>query len=82
MKNDNDVLDEAQGVESIPEVSTIKKWMTRDLGACIVFLKALQDDPNLQDVMATYLQGRISNFKNKPDPSQMPSFDRSPKGVA
>lgn len=59
----------------VPEVSKIKEWMLKDLGTCITFLTALHNDGALQDVMATFLQGRIQNYRNaRVDPNQKKIF--------
>lgn len=73
---------ETQGVETqddVPSIAQLEQWLTRDLGTCIQFLKALHDDKDLRMQMATFLQGRISNFKNRPDPRQTDLFSKGPK---
>jgi len=73
MKKDNDVVEDAQGVDSskVPDLVTIEKWLTRDLGTCITFLNALHSDADLRKQMAIFLQGRISNSVHRPDPAQI-----------
>jgi len=67
----------------VPTTGNIIKWMEKDLGACITFLTALQNDTALKQQMAVFLQGRISNFKNKPDPAQVGmEFGKGPKASA
>lgn len=72
-----------QGVEDstvLPQADTgqIEKWLTRDLGACITFLTAIHNDPDLRRQMAVWLAGRIENQKNKPkvDPRQESLFGK------
>jgi len=83
MENKTDVISDAQGVAesiSVPDVSTIKEWIRRDLGTSITFLTSIQQDKDLQDVMAVFLQGRIQNFKSRPDPKQVKmDFGHGPK---
>lgn len=54
-----------------PDVKTIEKWIVRDLGSSITFLQSIQQDAELRKQMAIFLQGRIENYKNKPDPAQI-----------
>lgn len=73
---------DTQGVETqeVPDVKTILRWMDRDLGASISFLKAIYDDPAVKAIVAEYLRGRIENWKNKPDPAQTDLFNsKNPK---
>lgn len=65
----------------VPTVAQIMQWMERDLGTSINFLDALRRDTALREQMAVFLQGRISNFKNKPDPSQV-AMQFGPKAVS
>lgn len=76
----NQVNGQAQGAESdVLETSEdqILKWLTRDLGACITFLRAIHDDVELRQMMATWFKGRIINAKNardNVDPRQLDVF--------
>lgn len=72
-KNNSKNADSTQGVEEaqIPDLPTIEKWMTRDLGTCITFLNALHQDADLRKQMAIFLQGRLTNHVNRPDPAQI-----------
>lgn len=79
MKNLSSNGSEAQGADvqedgditaGVPDVATVEKWLTKDLGTCITFLTALHNDAELRRQMAIFLQGRLSNFKEKPDPKQ------------
>lgn len=72
---------ETQGVETqeVPSIDQIEIWLTKDLGTCISFLQALHADKDLRIQMATFLQGRLTNYKNKPDPRQTDLFSKGPK---
>jgi len=67
--------EEVPGTESdlkeVPSIAQIEKWMERDLSMCHSFLSALISDKDLRRQMATFLQGRMSNAVNRPDPSQL-----------
>lgn len=68
-----------QGVEEsadVKDLQNVKRWTKRDLGACIAFLQAVYQDPELCDMLATALHGRVLNFKNRPDPNQADLFPK------
>lgn len=73
--NNNSTTDvEAQGAETInglPDLQTIEKWITKDLGVCLTFLNAIHNDKELRQQMAVFLQGRMQNSLTKPDPNQI-----------
>lgn len=56
--------------KEVPTVEQIKLWIERDLQTSVTFLQALQNDAELRQQMAVFLQGRLSNYVNKQDPRQ------------
>lgn len=79
MDNNKSSSAEVPGTEAdvkVPTVEQIRSWMEKDLGSCITFLSALHNDAAMKDSMATFLQGRITNFRNKPDPNQSDLFPK------
>lgn len=59
--------------EEVQEFSTIEKWVSRDLDACIAFLQAIKQDVDLKKQLALWFHGRVVNYKNRPveDPNQV-----------
>lgn len=45
------------------DLKQVEKWLTRDLGICIVLLSAIHNDPNLRRMMALHLHGLHENKK-------------------
>lgn len=79
MDNKSSVSEEVPGTESdvkgVPSLDTIERWITKDLGVCLTFLRALHEDVELRKQMAIFLQGRMINGVNRPDPNQVPLFN-------
>lgn len=46
-----------------PEV--VANWIKKDVGTCLVLLKALYEDQDMLLNMAMFLQGRYTNAKNQ-----------------
>lgn len=64
MKNLQNASESPQGVDlEEVEISTIKKWLDNDLQRSLGLLQAVYDDPNLKNLMAEYMQGRVNNWK-------------------
>lgn len=66
----------AQGVEAADVEDSelnhakVKKWLFDDIARCMTLLDGIRKDENLQDLMVTYILGRIRNEMNKVDPKQ------------
>lgn len=45
------------------DLSTIKKWLDNDLQRSLGLLQAIYDDPNIKNMVAEYMQGRVNNWK-------------------
>jgi len=54
----------AQGVEDM-SVEKIAEWLKKDIGVSLNLLHALHDDQDMLVYMATFLQGRYVNWKNR-----------------
>lgn len=65
MKNTQNDAKSPQGVDlEEVELSNVKKWLDDDLTRAIGLLKAIHDEPNLKQMMAEYMHGRVINWKN------------------
>lgn len=74
MNNKNQVTEEVPGTDSdvgVPDVAKVRKWVDRDLSACINFLTAINSDGPLKDQLSIFLHGRILNHVNRPDPASI-----------
>lgn len=74
MSQTNGIEVEAPGAETsskIPDLATIEKWIGRDVSIAITLLSAIQSDKELRQQMAVFLQGRMINAENRPDPNQI-----------
>jgi len=49
-----------------PDVETIKKWLTDDLGRARSLLEAIHNSPDILNQIAIFMQGKIENYKNAP----------------
>ena len=65
-------------VAGVPPFKDVRKWLVDDVRRAISLLNAINADPDLQDMMAKWFQGRIMNAKMKHDPvdpAQVKMFD-------
>lgn len=63
-KSRNGQSPESQDIgEMAPE--TVANWIKKDVGTCLVLLKALYEDQDMLLNMAVFLQGRYTNAKNQ-----------------
>lgn len=46
-----------------PDIATIKKWLTDDLGRARSLLQAIHEDGNILNLIATHMHGKITNHK-------------------
>lgn len=64
MKNLQNEAKSPQGADlEEVDISDIKKWLDNDLHRAIGLLKAMYDDPNIKNMVAEYMQGRVNNWK-------------------
>lgn len=80
--NTNEVEEEtAQGAGSqkvaTPSIEVVEKWLASDLRACISMLNAIYTDKDLLHQVAVWFNGRVNNAANRPDPAQMPLFNKT-----
>lgn len=73
------VEDPIKDLPEVPTVEAIEKWLVRDFSVVSSLFQALLTDKELRLHMATFLQGRYSNAKNRPvvDPRQADLFPKS-----
>lgn len=60
----NKEVSESQGLEDM-SAKEVAQWLRRDLVVALTLLDALRSDTELLELMATFLQGRYINEKNK-----------------
>lgn len=65
MKKEQQTEQNAQGSVDVPNKKVIETWMKKDLGNAIALLNAIYSDPDLLEVMAGFMQGRMINSEMK-----------------
>lgn len=59
---------EAQGADlenlPVPDLATIQKWLSDDLGRARSLLQCIHDNPNIRRLIAEHLLGQVQNFHN------------------
>lgn len=78
---ETDVKSESGKIPDVLSVEVIEKWLNKDLLCARMMLDSILTDKDLRIHMATFMQGRYSNFKNRPvvDPAQTDLFNGVPK---
>lgn len=60
----------AQGAAEVNE-EVVREWLKKDLAVAISCLQAIRTDPDLMDVMASFMFGRYENDRNRKENGQV-----------